>query len=326
MTRPTNPITGPVSAGALAGLALTLTLVLLPAPSLRAGASGASGTIRYTGNDFEGRQSFQYEWTALSNATYLVQSATDLTSPDAWQTVDAVTPTNDAGQYEIKGRSIPENSAEFFRLVLPQPRISSVEPAIVAPGVPVDFYVLGQCFRHESGAANQRRDAVQSHCSNLDHDGGPFIHAGSARDLPVQPREQRHGGFLLHCDLRRRAGESGTGAAGPPTEPPASPSKKDFKGHVTLLKAFDDGSEDNQEGKKDFKGHVTLMKAFDDEGDNTAARGHTKSGHVTLLKRSDDGSSARHTKSGHVTLMKAFDDGADDLEAKSAFQMAMSRY
>ena len=86
---------------------------------------------------------------------------------------------------------------------------------------------------------------------------------------------------------------------GPPTEPPASPSKKDFKGHVTLMKAFDDGSDDIQEGKKDFKGHVTLMKAFDD---------------------GSDGESARTTKTGHVTLMKAFDDEAGDMEAKKDFK------
>jgi len=42
--------------------------------------------------------------------------------------------------------------------------------------------------------------------------------------------------------------------------------------------------------KKDFKGHVTLMKAFDDESDNSSARGHTKSGHVTLMKAFDDAS------------------------------------
>ncbi len=127
---------------ALTALAATLS----PTFSLKAEAPPTALHVRYTGTDFEGRQSFQLEWTALSNSTYLVQSATDLTGPVAWETIDAVTPTNGAGQYEIKSRSIPENSAEFFRLVLPQPQISSVEPAIVAPGAPVTLYVLGQCF------------------------------------------------------------------------------------------------------------------------------------------------------------------------------------
>lgn len=120
--------------------------MLIPTFALRAETTPTALGIRYNGTDFEGRQSFQLEWTALSNSTYLVQSATDLTSPVGWETLDAVTPTSGLGKYEIKGRSIPENSAQFFRLVLPQPQISSVEPAIVAPSAPVTLYVLGQCF------------------------------------------------------------------------------------------------------------------------------------------------------------------------------------
>src|ERR1051325_11024923 len=113
---------------------------------IRAETPPTSLNMRYGGTDFEGRSSFQLQWTALSNATYLVQSTTDLSPLVTWNTIDIVTPTNGVGQYELKGRSIPENSVEFFRLVLPQPQIFSVEPAIVAPSVPVSLYVLGQCF------------------------------------------------------------------------------------------------------------------------------------------------------------------------------------
>jgi YD repeat-containing protein len=119
---------------------------LLLVPDGRADAPPTSLQLRYTGTDFEGRRSIQLEWSALSNANYLVQSAVDLTAPVAWKTVDVVKPTNSVGQYEIKGRSIPENSVEFFRLVLPQPQIFNVEPAIVVPSTPVTLYVLGQCF------------------------------------------------------------------------------------------------------------------------------------------------------------------------------------
>jgi YD repeat-containing protein len=124
---------------ALAALLLSIPIALAAAPPTALRVTGGSP-------DFEGRQTFELQWTALSNATYLVQFATDLTPPVAWDTVDIVTPTNGVGQFEIKGRSIPENSVEFFRLVLPQPQISSVEPAIVTPSVPVTLYVLGQCF------------------------------------------------------------------------------------------------------------------------------------------------------------------------------------
>src|SRR5882672_111274 len=118
----------------------------LVAPNAQADPSPASLRITNTGTDFEGRKSLRIEWTALSNATYLVQSTTALTGSNAWETVDIVTPTNGAGQYEIKASSIPGNSVSFLRLVLPQPQIFSVEPAVFAPGAAVDVFVLGQCF------------------------------------------------------------------------------------------------------------------------------------------------------------------------------------
>jgi len=42
--------------------------------------------------------------------------------------------------------------------------------------------------------------------------------------------------------------------------------------------------------KKDFKGHVALLKAFDGGNDISSARLRTKTGHVILMKAFDDGS------------------------------------
>jgi YD repeat-containing protein len=91
-------------------------------------------------------QTFKLQWDAFPNATYLLQSRTNLGSGDSWRTVDAITPSTALGVCEIKGRSIPENSVEFFQLVLPQRQIFSVEPAILTPGVPSSLYIVGQCF------------------------------------------------------------------------------------------------------------------------------------------------------------------------------------
>jgi hypothetical protein len=82
MTRPTNPITGQAPARALAGMALTLALVLLPAVSLRAEAPPTSLRIANTGRDTEALPTFRLDWDASSNATYLVQSA-DTLAPGA---------------------------------------------------------------------------------------------------------------------------------------------------------------------------------------------------------------------------------------------------
>jgi len=130
----------------LARWLLGLALALVPAVNLCADAPPASVHILNSGLDSEGLRTFRLEWNAVSNATYLLQSRTNLGSGDSWRTVDAITPVSALGVCEIKGRSIPENSVEFFQLVLPQPEIFSVEPATLTPGVATDLYIVGQCF------------------------------------------------------------------------------------------------------------------------------------------------------------------------------------
>ena len=300
--------------------------------------AATSTTIRYNGTDFEGRQSLQLEWTALYNATYLVQSATDLAAADAWQTVDLVTPTNDAGQYEIKASSLPESSSAFFRLVLPQPQIISVEPAVVAPGVPVDLYVLGQCF--DTNGVLQINGVTQA---------GAVVVSSSEATVPAFTPDVAGtyqvslvvsgvvvSSFNVVCADALANPE--LVLQGPPATPPASPQVSSLLGIWLSKRGYDywkakgdlsaaglqnnpyfknnemSGNMPEMAGKKDFKGHVTLMKAFDDGSGDSAK--HTKTGHVTLMKAFDDdsGDSAKHTKTGHVTLMKAFDDGSDDIQ------------
>jgi len=135
-----------------AGLMASKILILfagmncLSAFSLQAAAPPATVRLQNAGVDAEGLQTFRLEWNSVSNATYRVQRSDSLGSNALWKAVDVVTPVGGASQLEIKGRSIPENSVEFFRLLLPQPEIFSVEPAVIAPGVPVDIFLVGQCF------------------------------------------------------------------------------------------------------------------------------------------------------------------------------------
>src|SRR5882762_5635433 len=139
-----------LSVSPLAGWLLTLALALVPAVCRSADAPPTSLRIVNTGADSEGLQTFRLEWEAISNATYLVQSTDSLAPASPWLTVDAVQFRDTVGSYQIQvvatdstGLSSP---SMFYRLMLPQAEIFSVEPAVLAPGVAVDLYIVGQSF------------------------------------------------------------------------------------------------------------------------------------------------------------------------------------
>lgn len=121
---------------------------------LTGGGSPASATalrIANTGKNTEAQPTYRLDWDATSNSTYLVQSATSLAPDSTWSTLDTVFVPDKVGTYQLQvvatdSTGLSSAPAMFYRLILPQPVILSVEPAIVPPGVPVDFYVLGQCF------------------------------------------------------------------------------------------------------------------------------------------------------------------------------------
>src|SRR5437016_3643885 len=118
-----------------------LALALIPAVSLRAGSPSTSLRILNTGADSEGLQTFRLQWDAISNATYRVQSADSLAPGPSWHTLDAVQFRDTVGSYQLQVVATDSTgqpaSSKFYRLLLPQPEIFSVEPAVLAPGVAV---------------------------------------------------------------------------------------------------------------------------------------------------------------------------------------------
>src|SRR5580765_2690993 len=80
----------------LARCAFIFGLALTPVACVRGDAPATSLTIRSTGTDFEGRQTFQLQWVAVSNATYIVQQLNNLSPGEPWVAIDKVTPTDKA--------------------------------------------------------------------------------------------------------------------------------------------------------------------------------------------------------------------------------------
>ena len=286
---------------------LALLLALLPA--LAHADTSLQVGIAPPGSANESNSTAFLTWSAAAGGNYLVQSSTNISDPTAWTTEDAVSQSA-VGPLKWMAPEALERQ-KYYRLILPHPVIFSVEPAIIAPGAPVNFYVLGQDLGTnvvllingvpQTNVVFQGSTAMEPPAFVPDVPGSYQVSlmVGGA---VVSSFNVTCADVLANPELVLQ---------GPPTmEPPASPGKKDFKGHVTLLKAFDDGDDAMGHTKT---GHVTLLKAFDDDGDSFKT--HTKTGHVTLLKAFDDGDDAMgHTKTGHVTLLKAFDDDGDSFK------------
>ncbi len=276
------------------------------------------------------------EWNAEPAKTYLVQSATNLSTTTIWKTEEPVRATS-AGPIQWMA---PDSLGilKYYRLVLPRPEIYSVEPAFVNSEDPgALFYVSGQCLPTNGFVViNGQNFAITSFDPNGSWvalslnglpPGTPILGAIQMLDnnsnvvATLPPQYPVFYGTELTAEQLQ----------GPPEDPPASRDghaveeiefvvEKVERARTAQLPGLDDDDDGDGDGdllKKEFKGHVTLLKRGD-AGGSGAAR-HTKTGHVTLLKRGDSGSSsARHTKSGHVTLLKRGDSSSNARTGGSA--------
>jgi YD repeat-containing protein len=85
------------------------------------------------------------EWNAEPAKTYLVQSATNLAPETVWKTEVPVRASS-AGPIQWMAPEVLRTQ-KYYRLVLPQPEVFSVEPAFVNSDDPAAlFYLVGQCF------------------------------------------------------------------------------------------------------------------------------------------------------------------------------------
>ena len=126
---------------------LTLLASLL---SVRAAAPPTPLVLRLTGTDTEGRQNFDLEWSAVSNALYVLQWRADLEGDsNAWQTVDAQAPVAGRGIFKLTPDKAEAGSESikrrFYRVELPLPRILRFEPAVLSTNGG-SVTLVGQCL------------------------------------------------------------------------------------------------------------------------------------------------------------------------------------
>jgi YD repeat-containing protein len=126
----------------LAGFFFVTLLMLAPvrlsgaATTLQLGISPPGGANELTPSAF-------LTWNAQPGSVYKVQSGTTLDAATSWATEDAVLATGTTASWTAPAGI---QQTMYYRLVLPQETIFTVEPAVVAPGVAVDLYIVGQLF------------------------------------------------------------------------------------------------------------------------------------------------------------------------------------
>jgi YD repeat-containing protein len=104
-------------------------------PTLQLGVSDATSASEYT-------RSAVLTWDAQRDLGYTVQAATTLRIPD-WKTLDLVVSSSNGPVRWMAPESLRDQ--RFYRLILPQPEIFSVEPSFVDSSDPsAVLYILGQ--------------------------------------------------------------------------------------------------------------------------------------------------------------------------------------
>jgi len=273
LASPSNPLSATLTAG------VALILLALPSGNLHAGTSLQVG-VAPPGSANESNRTAFLTWTAAAGNNYLVQSSTNLGNPSAWTTEDVVS----QGAVGPLKWMAPEalEPRKYYRLVLPQPRIFAVEPAIVAPGTPVNFYVVGQML--PTNGVMQINGVPQSNAvvvtSSLVTIPGVTLAAAGNYQVSLVIGGVAVSSFTVVCADPLANPERVL--QGPPDEPPASPSARwlskkgydDYKAQsdysFDVEQTLGIGSQASESGGtsrgKDMTGHVTLIRGTGSHG------------------------------------------------------------
>jgi YD repeat-containing protein len=253
-------------------VAISVGLALLAIHSLPATPVQLSFTTPSSFN--ESNRQVVLEWAAKPARTYLVQSADNLGPNSAWKTEAPVRATEVGPIKWMAPESI--RSQKFYRLILPQPELHSVEPAFVnSEDTDALLYLVGQMLPTNEPVVINGQNFVPTQMA----EDGSWI-AISLNGLPPGPiSEVSVGGLTLPTPVVYGTELTAEQLQGPPDEPPASASRKgyDYYQAQSDLKAAGGHhnpyfSENNNAGempeiRKSRAGHMLIL---DDERDNIA--------------------------------------------------------
>src|SRR4051812_14956118 len=129
---------------------LAIVIPLWSALALLADAPPVPVSLRPGAPTSDGQPTFVLQWDAISNATYKIQARSGLEPASAWSTIDVATPQSNVGLFKVTPEKVEAGSESirraFFRLILPKPEITRVEPARLFSGAGNDVFLIGQCF------------------------------------------------------------------------------------------------------------------------------------------------------------------------------------
>ena len=181
---------------------------------------------------------FGFQWQGDSNAIYTVQSSTNPRNPGSW-VVEEPVKTNNAGPIRWMAPEAIQGS-KFYRLLLAQPGVFSVEPAVVVTDGLVTLYLNGQDFTSKDvissgGVVQTNVQFISSSLVSVVVDTSAFT-----PDVPGSYQLQLTSGSTGQTTSYTYAWSlvsspaSSTLLLEPPQEPPASPVVGNAKERIIL--------------------------------------------------------------------------------------------
>ena len=130
---------------------ISSTGALLVLTGAAATATNAPVALSATLSNTPAGKRLDLSWPSQPGAGYILQHRASLSPSMPWQNFDLFQPTGTTFKVTLDGDPLKEEAQfrevmGFFRLLLPEPAISSIEPARFALGGATDLYVVGQCF------------------------------------------------------------------------------------------------------------------------------------------------------------------------------------